>query len=101
MIIDETTDAFWILYLVNVLQPVSGEDVEERSRALLERMNRKVSRVSVPGTLSSLETADMIIRRQDGRYAVTLLGLQGLSRFHFGFSRDKNRMFVLKDKLRK
>lgn len=101
MKIDDTTDAFWVLYLINVFQPVSREELEARSHRLFEAVRRRTSGLSIPRSLDALVAANMAILRTDGRYAVTVLGLQKLSLFHLGFVRDKNRMFVLKNKFRK
>lgn len=101
MRIDETTDAFWVLYLMNILQPVSADELEVETRRLLETARRKTSGFNISHSLAALVGANMAILQTDGRYAVTLLGLQKLSLFHLGFLRDKNRMFVLKERLRK
>ncbi len=102
MKIDETTDAFWVLYLINVLQPIGVEELEAESRRLMKAAGRSTATdFNISRTLASLVDANMAISEIDGRYAVTVVGLQKLSLFHFGFSRDKNRMFVLKDRFRK
>ncbi len=95
----EATDSFWVLYLVNILQPVSRQETESETRRLLDAAGRKTSQFNISGTLDTLVSARMVITREDGRYAVTLKGLQKLSRFNLGLARDKNRMFVLKNKL--
>jgi hypothetical protein len=102
MRIDETTDAFWVLYLINVLQPISCDQIEVRTGRLMEAAKRKPSAgFDVSRTLADLVGASMAIREADGRYAVTVLGLQKLSLFNLGLARDKNRMFVLKNQFRK
>jgi hypothetical protein len=96
MRIDETTDAFWVLYLINVLQPISRDELEARSSRLLQSVRRKTAvAFNISHALQTLVSANMAILGTDGRYAVTILGLKKLSLFHLGFARDKNRMFVL------
>jgi hypothetical protein len=100
--IDDTTDAFWVLYLINVFQPIGADELEVRTRRLMESARRKpTTGFKISHALSDLESAKMIILESDGRYAVTILGLQRLSRFRLGLARDKNRMFVLKNRFRK
>jgi hypothetical protein len=102
MRIDETTDAFWVLYLINVLQPIGAGALEAQSRRLMESAGRKTATgFNISHTLAALVGANMAILGADGRYAVTILGLQKLSLFNLGFARDKNRMFVLKDRFKK
>ena len=100
MKLDETTDAFWVLYLINILQPVGRDELEAQTRHLLEAGHRKAAGINVPHSLAALVDANMAILQADGRYAVTVLGLRKLSLFHLGFARDKNRMFVLKNRFR-
>jgi len=102
MILDETTDAFWVLYLINVLQPIEADELDEQSRRLLQAAGRKLrTGFNISHTLSALVGANMAILQADGRYAVTILGLQKLSLFNLGFGRDKNRMFILKNRFTK
>lgn len=101
MKIDETTDAFWVLYLINVLQPVGRDELETQTHRLLEAVRPKRTGFNVSNSLAALVSANMAILEADGRYAVTVLGLQKLSLFHLGFARDKNRMFVLKNRFKK
>lgn len=101
MRIDETTDAFWVLYLMNILQPADREEIETQTRRLLQAVKRKGPALDVSQSLAALVGANMAVLREDGRYSVTLLGLQKLSIFHLGYLRDKNRMFVLKNLLKK
>jgi hypothetical protein len=102
MKLDATTDAFWVLYLINILQPVSRDQLEDQTRRLMEAVRHKpTAAFNIPHSVADLTRANVTIQRADGRYAVTVLGLQKLSLFHLGLVRDKNRMFVLKDKFRK
>jgi hypothetical protein len=102
MIIDETTDAFWVLYLINVLQPIGADELDAQSRRLLQAAGRKLrTGFNISHTLGALVNANMAILQADGRYAVTILGLQKLSVFNLGLGRDKNRMFILKDRFTK
>jgi hypothetical protein len=102
MIIDETTDAFWVLYLINVLQPIGADELDAQSRRLLQGAGRKLrAGFNISHTLAALVSANMAMLQADGRYAVTILGLQKLSLFNLGFGRDKNRMFVLKNRFTK
>ena len=102
MRIDETTDAFWVLYLINVFQPISANELEVQTRRLMESVSRKTAvGFKVSHALTALVSANMAILGTDGRYAVTILGMQKLSEFNLGFARDKNRMFVLKNQFRK
>lgn len=102
MRIDDPTDAFWVLYLINVLQPISANELEVQTRRLMESTRRKpTADFNISNALGALVSAKMIILGADGCYAVTILGLQRLSRFGLGLARDKNRMFVLKNRFRK
>jgi hypothetical protein len=99
MRIDATMDAFWVLYLMNVLQPVTEPELEAETHRLFEVSKRPTRGLDIPQTLAALVRADMAILGSDGRYAVSVLGLQKLSVFNVGFLRDRNRMFVLKDRI--
>lgn len=102
MKIDETTDAFWVLYLINVLQPISRDELEGQTRRLMEAVRRKANpSFDISRTLAALIGAHMAIKGSDERYAVTVLGLQKLSLFNLGLARDKNRMFILKNQFLK
>ncbi len=101
MKIDDTTDAFWVLYLINIYQPVTRDELEAETRRLLEAAKRKTGAFNISHSLAALVSANMAIVLSDGRYAVTILGLQKLSLFRLGMARDKNRMFVLKNRFRK
>jgi hypothetical protein len=102
MKLDETTDAFWVLYLINVLQPVNRDELEGQTRRLMEAVQHKAAaRFDIAQSLSALVGAHMAILEADGRYAVTALGLQKLSLFNLGLARDKNRMFMLKNRFRR
>jgi hypothetical protein len=100
MRIDDTTEAFWLLYLINIFQPVGQDQLEEQTRRLQGSARKAASEAQISKTLADLVRANMAILRPDGLYAVTLLGLQKLSVFRLGFSRDKNRMFELKNRFR-
>jgi hypothetical protein len=100
--IDETTDAFWVLYLINVFQPISADELEVRTRRLMESVGRRTAAgFSMSNALRDLVGSNMAVLGTDARYAVTILGMQKLSEFNLGFARDKNRMFVLKNQFRK
>jgi hypothetical protein len=102
MRIDDTTDAFWVLYLMNILQPIRADELEAHSRRLMEAAGRKLAAgFNISHTLAALVSANMAVLEADGRYAVTILGLQKLSLFNLGFRRDRNRMFILKNRFRK
>jgi hypothetical protein len=101
MILDETTDAFWVLYLINVFQPIDTAELDARSRRLIEAAGRKIAAdFNISHALAALVRAHMAVLGSDGHYAVTVLGLRKLSQFNLGLSRDKNRMFVLKDRFK-
>jgi hypothetical protein len=101
MKLDESTDAFWVLYLINILQPVGRDELEAQTHRLLEGVRAKKANFSVPDSARALVAANLAILQADGSYAVTMLGLQKLSEFQLGLVRDKNRMFVLKSRFRK
>lgn len=101
MKIDETTDAFWVLYLINIFQPIGAEELDAQSRRLIQAAGRKTADFSISRTLAALVGARMAVLEADGRYAVTIIGMQKLSLFNLGFSRDKNRMFMLKNRFGK
>jgi hypothetical protein len=102
MKMDATTDALWVLYLVNVLQPVTRDTLEAQTRRLMRSLRRKPKGgIDITRSLSDLAGANMTILLSDGRYSVTALGLQKLSAFKLGRVRDKNRMFELKDRFKR
>jgi len=101
MIGDTSIDPFWILYLVNVLQPVSAERVAEEADRLRRSVPDRLEAVDVARWVRELSGANLLMMRSDGLLAVTSLGLDRLSQFKFGRVRDKNRLFELKKRLKK
>jgi hypothetical protein len=93
---DSSIDPFWILYLVNVEQPVSQQTLEAEAAKLLMSTPNRTEPIDVPKCLADLLKFDLIILRSDKLYSVTSLGLERLSKFKFGRIRDKNRLFLLK-----
>jgi hypothetical protein len=98
---DSSIDPFWILYLVNVEQPVSLQELESEATKLLATMRNRTEPIDVRKCLDDLSKFELIIIRSDQRYSVTSLGLERLSQFKFGRIRDKNRLFVLKERFKK
>lgn len=102
MSIDSPTDAFWVLYLINVFQPISKHDLQVQTHRFMESMHGGPGHnIDVSRPLADLQEANMVHLSSDGRYAVTLLGLEKLSTLKLGRIRDKNRLFFLKDSFRK
>ena len=97
---DSSIDPFWVLYLANVLAPVSRERLEIEAAQLLKSMPSRSEPVDVDRWLRELVESQLVIIRSDGLYAVTSLGLERLSQFKFGRTRDKNRLFELKKRLK-
>ena len=100
MNIDASIDPFWVLYLINVFQPVARDVLESEARALLRAMPARSDSIDVEKWLHELVESGLVILRSDGLHAVTSLGLERLSQFKFGRIRDKNRLFVLKKRLK-
>jgi hypothetical protein len=98
---DSNIDPFWVLYLVNVLAPVSRERLEIEAAQLLKSMPSRSEPVDLDRWLRELVDSQLSMIRSDGLYAVTSLGLERLSQFKFGRIRDKNRLFELKKRLKK
>jgi hypothetical protein len=97
---DSSIDPFWILYLVNVGQPVSRQQLESEARKLLATTRNRTEPIDVGKCLDDLSRSELILVRSDDRYSATSLGLERLSQFKFGRIRDKNRLFVLKKRLK-
>jgi hypothetical protein len=82
-----------LLYLVNVLQPVS--------EARLRREFGKLSNDAVPTSSEFREMVRQLLRnrfilKRKSLYAVTSSGLQKVSSFGLGRARDRNRLFLIK-----
>jgi hypothetical protein len=93
-------DVFWVLYLVNVLQPVSKGDLDKEAERLLSAMPGRTEAINVSACLEQLISVNLVITRSDELYSVTSLGLERLSQFKFGRIRDKNRLFLLKSRFK-
>ena len=90
----------FLLYLINILQPVAQSDLGKRFGELYAKTSR--SEGSNPPSLEKLVDEllryDLIIRTK-GRYSVTREGLARLTSAGLGKVRDKNRLFALKNLL--
>lgn len=94
-------DAFWTLYLINVLQPVSAAELGEETRRAWKSQNRSGDAdASILSSLDELRRSRLVTLEENGLYAVSLLGLERLSLFKLGRIRDKNRLFVLKKRFK-
>ncbi len=100
MNIGATIDPFWVLYLVNVFQPVAREILDAEAKSLLKAIPGRSEPIDVDKWLEGLMRAELVMSRSDGLYMVTSLGLERLSQFKFGRIRDKNRLFTLKKRFK-
>jgi hypothetical protein len=90
-------DAFWTLYLINVLQPVDITTLSTETERLWKSQERSGEvNATIASSLSELIESNLITVENNQQYAVTLLGLERLSLFKLGRIRDKNRLFLLK-----
>jgi hypothetical protein len=93
-------DIFWVLFLVNVLQPVSKVGLDKEAEGLLAIIPGRTEPINVSACLDQLVGGRLVVMRSDELYCVTSLGLERLSQFKFGRIRDKNRLFVLKERFK-
>ena len=92
-----STDAFWVLYLINVLQPVGLESLRNETHALWKSLGRTEDpSQSILVSIDELTRAQLVVVGPQGLHATTLLGIERLSLFKLGRIRDKNRLFLLK-----
>ncbi|HET8889876.1 MAG TPA: hypothetical protein VFQ41_13320 [Candidatus Angelobacter sp.] len=90
-------DAFWTLYLINVLQPVDVTTLSAETERLWKSQARSGEvNATIATSLNELIESDLVAIEENQQYAVTLLGLERLSLFKLGRIRDKNRLFLLK-----
>jgi hypothetical protein len=84
-----------LLYLVNVMQPVSLSPLKKRLRRFTvgPRQNR-LRQEGVDAILGSLMDRGLVSKRGD-KYSVTATGLRKLASFGLGHVRDKNRLLFL------
>ena len=62
MRLDYTTDAFWVLYLTNVFQPIGAEELDARSRRLVEAAGRKIAPdFNIAQSLAALARSHMVV----------------------------------------
>jgi hypothetical protein len=88
-----------LLYLINILQPVSGFDLEREFKGLSKPLRQTSEpNATCQSLLDRLEKYDLIMKIK-GRYSVTREGLRHISTAGLSRSRDKNRLFILKDLL--
>jgi hypothetical protein len=91
------------LYMFNVFEPCSRETV-----ALLLRGSERFSSLSDPrfgarfgGALEALTSKGLIRETTDGNYIVSFAGKQFLNLKRLAYPRDKNRLYFLKEVLKR
>jgi|HubBroStandDraft_6_1064221.scaffolds.fasta_scaffold36983_2 hypothetical protein len=89
----EADQPLLLLYLVNVLQPVSATEL--RREFLKNFSGSPVSRSEFEALVLQLLHNRLILRREK-LYAVTSTGLQRISTFGLSRARDRNRLFFIK-----
>jgi predicted transcriptional regulator len=93
----------FVLYLVNVSQPLGDTDVAHslqgtqrfsigHGNTILEKVRRALTHLADQG---------YVRQTLDGRYSVTYSGIQFLAEKKMAFPRDKNRLYFLKEVLRR
>jgi hypothetical protein len=82
-----------LLYLVNVLQPVSAAQL--RREFLKHSDNSSSTKAEFNKSLLQLLQNRLILRRKK-LYTVTGIGLQRVSSFGLSRARDRNRLFFIK-----
>jgi hypothetical protein len=86
-----------LLYLINILQPVSGADLKKQFSEFAKSLSRTDDQpVTYESLLDALERYRLILKIK-GRYSVTREGLNRIALAGLSHSRDKNRLFILKD----
>jgi hypothetical protein len=98
---ESSIDTFWVLYLVNIHQPVDLNTLVDAAKKLLAAVPDRSEPIDVRTSLQELLDSGLVMLRSDKLIVVTILGLERLSQFKFGRIRDKNRLFVLKQRLKK
>lgn len=98
---ESSVDPFWVLYLVNVLQPVDRQTLDAQGQTLARTMPGRTEPIDVNMCLGELASSGLVMLRSDNCYTATSLGLERLSQFRLGRIRDKNRLFVLKKLLKR
>jgi hypothetical protein len=91
---------FILLYLINVLQPVSAARLRREFEKLTPgRQNRHVTPSLGFAQMMERHSNNRLIFKRKGLYAVTGAGLQAVSAFGLARARDRNRLFLLKELL--
>jgi predicted transcriptional regulator len=88
-----------VLYVVNVFQPISFDHVYQESIKVINDMGLK--REAIEATLNALTTRQLIIKNSEGKYSCTGKGLQRIARLGLWRVRDKNRMLVMADLMKR
>jgi predicted transcriptional regulator len=99
---DDVLNAF-VLYLVNVSQPRREIDITNDLRGTQRFSNRHEDTFSAEVRRALVDLIDQGYMRQtlDGKYAVTYSGIQFLTERRVAFPRDKNRLYFLKEAIRR
>ena len=90
---------FLVLYIINVFQPVSREDMLAEVTKTATIQNDAPNRQIVLDALKKLIRGQLVIEER-GLLSSTILGTQRAAKLGLRRSRDKNRLFFLKNLLR-
>jgi len=94
-----TTDLLLrLLYLVNLLEPVSNSALEEEFQKFVKKSEIKEGVPTYKSLLEMLKKRDLVIEKK-ARFSVTYEGLMQVAIAGLSRARDKNRLFILKGML--
>ena len=95
----QTTDLLLrLLYLVNLLEPVSNATLEAEFHRFVKKGDLSGKIPTYNSLLERLKLRKLVIEKK-GRYSVTYVGLNRIASAGLSRARDKNRLFILKSML--
>jgi hypothetical protein len=94
-----TTDLLLrLLYLVNLMEPVSNASLEGEFQKFVKKSELKEDAPTYKSLLEMLKKRDLVIEKK-ARFSVTYQGLMQIAIAGLSRARDKNRLFILKGML--
>jgi hypothetical protein len=92
-----------VLYMVNVSQPIRDDDIvgSLRGTKRFSSWNQETIFGAVRDALSDLMQQGLVRQDPNDRYSATYSGIQFLTERKMAFPRDKNRLYFLKEALRR
>jgi hypothetical protein len=89
------------LYVINVYQPCTAKQLRDLLHDSSIEWLKEITADDLRGMLKKCEEQQYILRTSSDLLYLTYMGLRFVSQLRIAFTRDKNRLFYLKDVLGK